>query len=218
MNHDQATQYFAELGELVPDRRRSMDTLIDSGKRERRRRTRRFMALTGAALALVVGGGAAVQQAGTSKSDHAADRAPADAPPATATVPDERPTGLPGESPIAEVSCPPLTVALSSPDPADVPAPADAQGLAVNESGTVAAWFEPMSSPSPPLPFLVVYDLVAAKELAREDLGVSEDRRSSTLQVGEDAVYFQARADDNVWLQYRWGVDDAPVVYGVCQG
>lgn len=124
-------------------------------------------------------------------------------------------TPLPGEAPINQGACPPVPASPHEIDRSTVPAPDDVKGLTANDAGTVAAWFEPESGP---LPFLVVYDLVSGVELAREDLGVGEDLRSSSLRVDESALYYQSSADANVWLRYRWGVDDYPRVYVLCTG
>ena len=161
-----------------------------------------------AAAVLVVGGGWTVQQ-WTADGSRGVDPSTASRPTGSATTP------LPGEAPVREGPCPPVPASINDIDRSTVPAPNDAEGLTANDAGTGATWFEPESGP---LPFLVVYDLVSGVELAREDLGVGEDLRSSSLRMDESAVYFQSSADANVWLRYRWAVDDYPSVYVVCTG
>jgi hypothetical protein len=56
MNHDEATRYFDELGERIPDRRPAMPELLVAGKRAERRRMRRAVAISVAAAVLVAGG------------------------------------------------------------------------------------------------------------------------------------------------------------------
>jgi hypothetical protein len=59
MNHDEATRYFDDLGERVPDRRPAIPDLLVAGKLAERRRTRRTLAMSVAAVVLV-GSGAAL--------------------------------------------------------------------------------------------------------------------------------------------------------------
>jgi hypothetical protein len=56
MNHDEATRYFDDLGERVPDRRPAMPELLAAGKSAGRRRRRRAQATAVASVVLVAGG------------------------------------------------------------------------------------------------------------------------------------------------------------------
>jgi len=208
MNHDEAITFLDELGERVPDRRPPVGDLIRGGRLAKRRRVRRDTGIVALGVALLVAGGVAVQQ-WASEEDAAIDRNVANQPgePSSALVP-------PGEAPAGTGPCPPVP-ASKSVDPTTVPAPDDAKGLTANASGTVAAWFEPASAGS--LPFLVVHDIAAGRELAREDVGPGEDGRSSSLRLDEDSLFYRSAADADVWLRYRWGVDDYPAVYVVCE-
>lgn len=208
MNHEQATKYFDDLGDQVAASRPPIGDIVRAGKDAQRRKAHRSALGIAAAVALVVGGGVTLQQ-WTAGEDAALDPGIADTPTAPASP---NITPLPSEAAVGQGPCPPVPASSRDVDPA-VPAPNDATGLTVNDSGTVAAWFEPMSGR---LPFLVVYDLTAAQELAREDLGVGDDLRSESLRIDDAALYYQSSADAKVWLRYRWAVDDFPSVYVVC--
>lgn len=208
MNHEEATEYLDELGDRVSVRPPPVGEIIRAGKIAERRKSVRTLALIAAAAVLVVGGGGTVQQWRTDGKT-GVDQSIASTPTGPATTP------LPGEAPVSDGPCPPVPASTSDIDRSTVPAPDDAKGLTANDAGTAATWFEPESGR---LPFLVVYDLVAGVELAREDLGVGEDLRSSSLRMDESALYYQSSADANVWLRYRWGVDDYPSVYVLCTG
>lgn len=99
----------------------------------------------------------------------------------------------------------PATPIRPLPDPA-------AQHLAVNESGTVAAWFNQTGR----LPELVVFDLTNQEDLAREDLGVGDVAPQPSLRILGQSLYFRTAADHNVWMRYAWGRDNYPLVYKTC--
>jgi hypothetical protein len=88
VNHEEATRYLDDLGELVPDRRPPMTDLIRSGKFAERRMTRKTSALVAAAVALIFGGGAVVQLATTGDDGKPAEQRTADVHPTTPTAPD----------------------------------------------------------------------------------------------------------------------------------
>ena len=206
MNHEEATEYLDELGDRLPVRPPPVGEIIRAGRVAERRKSERTLALVAAAAVLVVGGAWTVQR-WTADGSRGVDQSTANTPTGPATTP------FPGEAPVSEGPCPPVPASTHDVDRSTVPAPDDAKGLTANDAGTVATWFEPESGP---LPFLVVYDLVSGVELAREDLGVGEDLRSSSLRIDESAVYYQSSADANVWARYRWGVDDYPSVFVLC--
>lgn len=216
MNHEEATRYLDSLGDTVPDRRPPIGDLVHAGKSAQRHRSRRTAGLV-AAVAVLIGGGLWTTRQITPGSSDGVDGNIATAP-TSQSLPDEpgltSSPPLPGESAVANGPCPPLPPTTQDVDPATVPAPDDATGLTMNDSKTVAAWFEPASGP---LPFLVAYDLVAGKELAREDLGPREDLRSSSLRMDDEALYYQSSADARVWLRYRWDTDGYPLVYVTCR-
>lgn len=208
MNHEQATEYLDAMSDRVPVRPPPVDDIIRAGKIAERRRSARTLALIAASAVLVLGAGWTAQQWRTGSSA-GVDHSLANTPTGHVT------TTSPGEASVSAGPCPPVRATTHHLDRSTVPAPRGAQGVTANDSGTVASWFEPESGP---LPFLVVYDLVSGVELAREDLGPGEARRSSSLRMDENALYYRSSADAKVWLRYRWGVDDYPTVYANCRG
>jgi hypothetical protein len=88
----------------------------------------------------------------------------------------------------------------------------DAEHIAFNVSGTVAAWF----NESHQLPELFVYDLAREKELAYEDLGVGEVAADPSLRILGQALYYRTAEDPNVWMRYAWAHQAYPLVYKAC--
>ena len=115
----------------------------------------------------------------------------------------------------ASQRCPPIPAGRQLNDRSGLPIGTEVEHVALDESGTVAAWLEPPRSPSP-LPWLVVYDLRRQEVIAEEDLGVGEASRQESVRIADGTVYYRSSADPNVWLKYQWGVDDFPEVYMAC--
>lgn len=203
MNHEEATKYLDDLGDRVHNRRPPIGEIIRAGKVAKRRRSQRALALSAAAVVFAVGFGWTAQH-WVDEDRSGVDRNIATTPPKVT---------LPDEATVGGYECPPIPASARGTGGVEVPAPDDATGLTADLERTVAAWFEPNSGP---LPYLVVYDLVRQTELAREDLGVGEDLRSSSLRLDKSALYYQSSADPNVWLRYRWSVDDYPSVFALC--
>lgn len=90
---------------------------------------------------------------------------------------------------------------------------ADAEYLTVDASGAVAAWFNQTEQ----LPELIVYDLARGKELAREDLGVTDVAGDPSLRILGQALYYRSAADPEVWMRYSWVDQTYPLVYRTCR-
>jgi hypothetical protein len=172
--------------------------------RMRHRRRRRALLCSGAALAIAV----VLVPAGV-LANHGLELGPSGgtgpvASSATTTTPSGSHDG-PG--------CAELTGPLPVPATPAPPVPdAAAQHLAINESGTVAAWFNETGR----LPELVVFDLTNNEELAREDLGVGEVAPQPSLRILGQALYFRSAEDHDVWVRYAWHHDGYPLVYTIC--
>lgn len=178
--------------------------LLQDGRLAKRRRSRRTLLTTASALLLAIGAVALTarltsQPPRTTVSDTSNSET---SPPQVRVDPNTR--------------CPPVPAGRQLKDTSGLPVGPAVTYVALNESGTVAAWLEPGRSRSP-LPWLVVYDLQLKQEIASEDLGIGEGSRAKSVRIAKSTVYYRSSADANVWLKYQWEKDDFPTVYTTCR-